>query len=63
MGRIGASIEPGDKVALSCPNLPLFPVAYYRRQPQRRSDPHIPYACLTKRGGLWTDEKRLLMRR
>src|SRR5262245_40565075 len=22
-------IEPGDKVALSCPNLPYFPVIYY----------------------------------
>ena len=22
-------IEPGDKVALSCPNLPYFPIVYY----------------------------------
>ncbi len=22
-------VEPGDKVALSCPNLPLFPIAYF----------------------------------
>jgi long-chain acyl-CoA synthetase len=22
-------IQPGDKVALSCPNLPYFPIVYY----------------------------------
>src|SRR5215210_4885515 len=22
-------IQPGDKVALSCPNLPFFPIVYY----------------------------------
>jgi len=26
---ISRGIEPGDKVALSCPNLPFFPVIYY----------------------------------
>jgi long-chain acyl-CoA synthetase len=25
----GRGIRPGDKVALSCPNLPYFPIAYY----------------------------------
>ena len=25
-----AGIQKGDKVALMCPNLPYFPVAYYR---------------------------------
>ena len=25
----GMGIEPGDKVALSCPNLPFFPIVYY----------------------------------
>ncbi len=28
-GLARAGIEPGDKVALSCPNLPYFPIAYY----------------------------------
>ena len=26
---VSRGIEPGDKVALSCPNLPFFPVIYY----------------------------------
>ena len=26
---VGAGIEPGQRVALSCPNLELFPIAYY----------------------------------
>jgi long-chain acyl-CoA synthetase len=26
---VSAGIEPGDKVALSCPNIPQFPVVYY----------------------------------
>jgi long-chain acyl-CoA synthetase len=26
---VGRGIQPGDKVALSCPNLPYFPVVYY----------------------------------
>jgi long-chain acyl-CoA synthetase len=26
---VGRGINPGDKVALSCPNLPYFPVVYY----------------------------------
>jgi long-chain acyl-CoA synthetase len=26
---VSAGIEPGDKVALSCPNLPFFPICYY----------------------------------
>ena len=26
---VSRGIEPGDKVALSCPNLPYFPVVYY----------------------------------
>jgi long-chain acyl-CoA synthetase len=26
---VSVGIEPGDKVALSCPNIPAFPVAYY----------------------------------
>ena len=28
-GLRGLGIEPGDKVALSCPNLPYFPIVYY----------------------------------
>ena len=28
-GLVQSGIEPGDKVALSCPNLPYFPVIYY----------------------------------
>ena len=28
-GLRGIGIEPGDKVALSCPNLPYFPAAYF----------------------------------
>jgi long-chain acyl-CoA synthetase len=28
-GLKGIGIEPGDHVALSCPNLPYFPIAYY----------------------------------
>jgi long-chain acyl-CoA synthetase len=28
-GLTARGIEPGDKVALSCPNLPYFPIAYY----------------------------------
>ena len=24
-----AGIEPGDRVALTCPNLPYFPIVYY----------------------------------
>ena len=28
-GLVAAGIEPGDKVALSCPNLPYFPIVYY----------------------------------
>src|SRR6187549_3275064 len=26
---VSRGIEPGDKVALSCPNLPFFPIIYY----------------------------------
>jgi long-chain acyl-CoA synthetase len=26
---VSRGIQPGDKVALSCPNLPHFPIAYY----------------------------------
>jgi long-chain acyl-CoA synthetase len=26
---VSVGVEPGDKVALSCPNLPYFPIAYY----------------------------------
>src|SRR5689334_21129886 len=26
---VARGIEPGDKVALSCPNLPYFPIVYY----------------------------------
>src|SRR5512138_525480 len=26
---VARGIEPGDKVALSCPNLPYFPMVYY----------------------------------
>src|SRR5262245_17836624 len=26
---VARGIEPGDQVALSCPNLPYFPVVYY----------------------------------
>jgi long-chain acyl-CoA synthetase len=26
---VSVGIEPGDKVALSCPNIPAFPIAYY----------------------------------
>ncbi|MCY9784068.1 long-chain fatty acid--CoA ligase [Nocardiopsis sp. EMB25] len=26
---VASGVEPGDRVALSCPNLPYFPVAYY----------------------------------
>jgi long-chain acyl-CoA synthetase len=26
---VARGIRPGDKVALSCPNLPYFPVVYY----------------------------------
>jgi long-chain acyl-CoA synthetase len=28
-GLVGLGIQPGDKVALSCPNLPYFPIIYY----------------------------------
>ena len=28
-GLVALGIEPGDKVALSCPNLPYFPLVYY----------------------------------
>ncbi|MFZ0547371.1 MAG: long-chain fatty acid--CoA ligase [Candidatus Promineifilaceae bacterium] len=28
-GLAGLGVKPGDKVALSCPNLPYFPIAYY----------------------------------
>ena len=28
-GLKAAGIEPGDKIALSCPNLPFFPIVYY----------------------------------
>ena len=28
-GLVQAGIQPGDKVALSCPNLPYFPIVYY----------------------------------
>ncbi len=28
-GLVGIGIQPGDKVALTCPNLPYFPVIYY----------------------------------
>ena len=28
-GLVANGIEPGDKVALSCPNLPYFPIVYY----------------------------------
>ncbi|HIP73763.1 MAG TPA: long-chain fatty acid--CoA ligase, partial [Anaerolineae bacterium] len=28
-GLAAAGIQPGDKVALSCPNLPYFPIVYY----------------------------------
>ena len=28
-GLVGLGIKPGDKVALSCPNLPFFPIVYY----------------------------------
>src|SRR5262245_30177897 len=26
---VSRGIQPGDKVALSCPNLPYFPIVYY----------------------------------
>ena len=26
---VDLGIQPGDKVALSCPNLPFFPIVYY----------------------------------
>src|SRR6188768_4006765 len=26
---VSRGIQPGDKVALSCPNLPFFPIVYY----------------------------------
>ena len=26
---VARGIQPGDKVALSCPNLPYFPIVYY----------------------------------
>ena len=26
---VARGIQPGDKVALSCPNLPFFPIVYY----------------------------------
>ncbi len=26
---VARGIEPGDKVALTCPNLPYFPIVYY----------------------------------
>ena len=28
-GLVNAGIQPGDKVAISCPNLPYFPIIYY----------------------------------
>ena len=28
-GLVGLGIQPGDKVALTCPNLPYFPIIYY----------------------------------
>ena len=28
-GLVAYGIKPGDKVALSCPNLPFFPIVYY----------------------------------
>lgn len=28
-GLMGLGVQPGDKVALSCPNLPYFPIVYY----------------------------------
>jgi long-chain acyl-CoA synthetase len=28
-GLVAAGVKPGDKVALSCPNLPYFPVVYF----------------------------------
>ena len=28
-GLVGIGIGPGDKVALTCPNLPFFPIVYY----------------------------------
>src|SRR5690606_41580962 len=28
-GLVSIGIQPGDKVALSCPNLPFFPIVYY----------------------------------
>ena len=28
-GLVGLGIKPGDKVALTCPNLPFFPLVYY----------------------------------
>ena len=28
-GLVGLGIKPGDKVALTCPNLPYFPIVYY----------------------------------
>ena len=28
-GLVAAKIRKGDKVALSCPNLPFFPIVYY----------------------------------
>ncbi len=28
-GLVGIGIQPGDKIALSCPNLPFFPIVYY----------------------------------
>lgn len=28
-GLVGLGIRPGDKVALTCPNLPYFPIIYY----------------------------------
>ena len=26
---VSIGVEPGDKVALSCPNIPSFPIVYY----------------------------------
>src|SRR5918998_1744530 len=28
-GLVARGIEPGDKVAITCPNLPFFPIVYY----------------------------------
>ncbi len=28
-GLVSAGIQPGDKVALTCPNIPYFPILYY----------------------------------